>query len=1334
MTSATLWPYALAAVLILAVVIVILLVLVLRKASKVSQFSDAEPEPEEEAQQSPSAAPSAGSTIIASAFRRAREILNTLSQRNIYRTPLQLLVGAEGSRRPHFLSSLNGLEIPYEFADPTREGLAFANGCGFFFFQDGVVLDLAGNHVVSADSAAADERTWKTLLSQMQQLRPRRPADGVIVTISAKELVAANADEAGKIALATRAEQLHHKLWEIQRDLGFRLPVYVLVTGCESLRGFEDFTGGLPPSARSQLLGWSSPYQPDVTYHADWLDTGFGELHASLTKIQLTMFAERKRSEELLLFPWQVGALKAPMRSFMSHLFRTSAYREPMFARGFYFCGDYRNETAFAGDLLALKAFPEVGLARPTSSTRTARDRRVRRLQIATAASAAFVVFGLLWGFVKFRHENRILAPVLRNASTAMFEIGRLDDEQKAKRAELIVQEIAKIDFRKYGSWLIPSSWPVHDDSFDHKLDRAITTVFREIVLDAVRIGIEAKVEDALRHANTVIDNGHLGRDARVVSVEATHEFRRLQKFVAQVREAESHAKMLEDLARPGRGDLRILGDVVEYAFGRALDDHFFRRGELYGRALRQVQHVNTVDPNRFRRRTSATAIGLSHDLYKRLYEHSAFAYRLAELENMLQPSRIESHHRGATDAFKTISETLRGIEHDLAGPQLQWAFAPAFDLGRDFNGLVDAIDHSQFFDDVTAGTIRGDGSAGWSAFRARLHASSPVTGSFLSMRDGHPEMKLSTDVAVLQSAVDSFLHQGFVNAPVQSRRLETMLAGNERFTWDPTRLQHAAAVAESYDRFRDKGLRMFSPDLQMAVDHAARAHVAEQLTAYLADAQHRDPLTAPATAPQREHVLRRQIQDFMSSLKPVGENLAVLDRLGLQTTRDDLASAATAEALRLLAETDALLNEEAPYVPLEGNFGWWHGRQAASPEVWGKANAAELGQYLELTRGRVGLLARSYAKPLLQWLADSGMTDLPEATALVTRWQSIVEDLQDQEAKRPGNAPDVLEDYILNRMAKVTLRNCAGATLATRPQRSRGFYAERVDRISRQLSQRCWVIASAEASRQYRELASYFNSELRDRYPFAPRVPELRDAEAKVEDLRRFFVEYDKINALLASIPAESPYGDDLAAARGFVDDMRGVRRFFAAFLEAKTPQRVPVFGLEPTFRTLREREQGGKEIIRWELTVGSETVSDRDKGKKLSWSPGQKVTLAVRWAADAPHIPQPVAKRRGVDIDVSERTITYRYANQWSLLSALQDLQATQDVIGAGVDVQPVMLALEVALQPVDKAEATKVPQPALVFVRVGLLAPDGTPLELPSFPTQAPSIATLAVEDIR
>lgn len=1338
MTAATLWPYALAAVLILAIVIVILLVLVLRKASKVSQFSGAEPEEEEEGEETQEAAPAAGTTLIASAFRRGKEILRLLSQRNIYRTPLQLLIGAEGSRKPQFLASLSTLEMPVEFADPMREGLAFANGCGFFFFQDGVVVDLAGEHILSADAATGDERTWKTLLSQLQQMRPRRPADGVIITISCKELVAANADEAGKIALAARAEQLHHKLWEIQRDLGFRLPVYILVTGCDELRGFEDFTAGLPSTARGQLLGWSSPYQPDVPYNNEWLDVAFTELHASLTKLQLGLFAERKRSEELMLFPWQIGALKQPLRTFLSHLFRASAYRESMFTRGFYFCGEYRDETAFAADLLTLKAFPEAGLARPSSSLRTARDRKVRMLQIATAAAAAFTVFALLWGAVKFRHEQKILDPFLDTASKGMYEYGALTEEQKARQAEEIVREIAKVDFRKFGSWLVPSSWPVHEDAFDRQLDAAIAAVFREIVLDATRIGIEGKVEDAIRKAGNVVPGAE--KDMNVLPIEAAPEFRRLQTFVAQVREAEAHAKMLEDLALPGHGDLRVLGDVVQYAFGRPLDDHFFRRGELYARALRQVRHVNTVDPTHFRARTSSTAITLAADLYRRLYRDNRFAQRLDELQALLHPSRIESQYSGGTETFKAISETMHAIERDLAGPQLQWAFQPAFDLGRDYNAVVTSIDESKYFDDQTAGMIRGDGSAGWALFRGHLRASSPVIGPFLAARDGNPEMRLSTDAAVLQSAIDSFLHQGFVNGDGGGRRLETMLASNERFTWDTSRLQHAAALAASYDRFRDKGLRMFSPEMQLAVDQAARAKVGDQLAAYLAEAQHRDVLAPPATAPQREHMLRRQIQDFSATLKPVAENLSVLERLGLQNTRNDLAAAATAEALRLLSETDALLTEENVYMPLEGNFGWWHGRQPASPEVWGKADAAELEQYLQLTRARVGMLATSYAKPLLTWLADAGMNDLPEATPLVTRWQSIVEDLQDQEAKKPGNAADVLEDYILNRMTKVTLRNCTGAALATRPQRARGFYAQRVDTISRQLAQRCWVVASAEASRQYRELATYFNSELRDHYPFAERVPELRDKEAKVEDVRRFFETYDRIDALLASIPVESPYGDDLAAARNFVRDMSGVRRFFAPFLDAKTPQRVPVIGVEPHFRTLRDREVGGQEIIRWELTVGNDTVSDRDKGKKLSWTPGQKVTLAVRWASDAPHTPKPVAKRRGVDIEIADRTITYRYANQWALLSALQDLTATQDVLGAGIEVLPVTLALNVPLElaanGTEKTESVRNPDPALVFVRMGLLAPDGTPLEVPSFPFPytAPSIATLAVEDIR
>lgn len=1326
MSMATLWPYALALVLLLALVIVVLLVLVLRKSAKASEFSDTAEDAEE-----PAAAeakkPDDGTdyVLIGAAFQRARKIIRSLSDRDQYGT-FHLLIGAEGSREPHFLSKLSssGMQLAYE---PVRDGLAFGDGCAFHFFDDGIVLDVAGEQVLGATGLKSDVRGWKTILRQLRELRPKRPVDGVILTISCSELVDAMKVESH---LAARADCLHRALWDLQRELGFRLPVYVLVTGCETkLEGFRDFAAALPQTARGEMIGWSSPHDVRLPYNAVWLDDAFDDLHRDLRDAQMQLFAAGTPGREVMLFPSEVQALRKPLRTFLNHLFKPSAYREGMVLRGFYLCGSFEEETVFAADLIEQKIFPETGLAIPTSSTKMARNRKVRVLQGATAAAALLFTFGLIWAWFAFRHQNRILRPLLESALDARTHQSVASGDAEVKAATEILDGMAKIDFHRYGSVFVPSSW---SGAFDRKLRASIATTFSTVVLDAVGVRLERKAAILVRDATTrVVEEGALraaGAPAdAILPVEETPEFRKLQKFVAQLQQVELHGRMFNALSEEGQGELRSLGELVKFSFGHPISERFFRNGELYEKSLRLAHASRTFDPQQHQAAAIDGARLLADELYARLYHRNPFAARLASLERALTSGGTTG--RTGADEFRMLAQTMHDLEHDLAGPELQWAFRPGFDLGPSWSAVLAAMNNSQFFGPRAVEAIRQRGFAGWSDFGLRLDAETPYTGRILATRDGRPEMRLSTDTLVLKSAIESFVHQGFAGSAAGQESLVTTLQPDTRMKWNPRLLQQAVSVSLSYDRFREKGLKLFYVDLQHAVDAAAQEQASAQMQALIRDAQTIERAPMQLTNAVLEQELQNGIDAFAGSAKLVDQNIDILGRLDAHSVRGELVAAMTAEAMRLLRMTDDLLERSPPY-KTASDFGWRDAAVPPSPAAWGAQDPAELALYLDATRARLARLSRGYAKPLVAWMAHAGTDDLPENAEIVNKWQSVLDDLDDYDAKKPGNATAALEDYISGPMAKVTMRDCAAAMLAARPSHAERYLGGKLDRLSRQVTELCWAEASHEATRRYAKIAEFFNDRLAGRYPFSPDNPASAEVEASAEDIRRFYRLFDESDAIIRSIPADTSYSNPLRAARPFLDDMRRVRLFFAAYLDPAKGKRTPEVDVETQFRTLQHRELAGNEIIRWSLTIGGETITDREKAKKLRWTPGDPVRLSLRWASDAPHVPVPAAARRGMTI--ADRTVTYEYTNQWALLSALSDLRAAAEDLGPGVDAPPVTLALMVQTEPAPGG--TPLPRSAQVFMRLALLTPDGAPMEVPDFPTKAPAIEKVMIGDLR
>ena len=65
--------------------------------------------------------------------------------------------------------------------------------------------------------------------------RPRRPINGVLLTVSVQDLLALPPDQRKE-----QAARLRGRMQELQQRLGVKVPVYVLVTKCDLLAGFNE--------------------------------------------------------------------------------------------------------------------------------------------------------------------------------------------------------------------------------------------------------------------------------------------------------------------------------------------------------------------------------------------------------------------------------------------------------------------------------------------------------------------------------------------------------------------------------------------------------------------------------------------------------------------------------------------------------------------------------------------------------------------------------------------------------------------------------------------------------------------------------------------------------------------------------------------------------------------------------------------------------------------------------------------------------------------------------------------------------------------------------------
>lgn len=236
---APLWPYGL----VVIVVIVMISLVAMRLKSQVERREQRLPNSRETAgdtveevgKEPPSAVmrPSASPRHLRWSFAQAVKLLrhNVTGRGARYRIPWFLMVGAAASGKT---TLLNHTELNLPLGGPDDEVVSGQQECNWCFFEQGIVLDVVGDYVLRADGNTSEVKGWQTLLKLLQEYRPERPIDGVILTIPCTELTGPDRLSATRLSDAEhKAARLYKKLWEAQKTLGFCFPVYILVTKCD---------------------------------------------------------------------------------------------------------------------------------------------------------------------------------------------------------------------------------------------------------------------------------------------------------------------------------------------------------------------------------------------------------------------------------------------------------------------------------------------------------------------------------------------------------------------------------------------------------------------------------------------------------------------------------------------------------------------------------------------------------------------------------------------------------------------------------------------------------------------------------------------------------------------------------------------------------------------------------------------------------------------------------------------------------------------------------------------------------------------------------------------
>ncbi len=1360
-------PFLLIGIGLLAVVVAVVVVRILMRSSSSATFEDGEegaaPPPAE-----PAAAGASGFQLARS-FRGALARLKSYGAAGLgtrYEVPWCLMLGAAGSR-PHDLFADSGINLPLgPPADAEREG---GTGCVWWFLDHGAVIDLGGDFVLGRDGSSSDEAGFRKVLRQLQRHRPRRPLDALVITVSARELLeAARAGVAGQLELERRAGLIEDRLWLLVRQLGWRCPTSVLVTGCEALPGFTGFCSALPPSRLGETFGWANPHALDAAWRPAWVDDAFDTLAERLERLKLELLAEGPRAEladDIFRFPPALAELRGAMTAFLDPLFKPTAYAETSMLRGIYLSGELaapRRQRLFLAGLFEHRVFRERALAAPTRASVVSRNRRVLATQAGVVTLALALTLGTLVGTTRLAASKRTLKPFLEEVASDLAEVELARESERSlprevveENAQHLLEGMTRIDTDHFFAFFLPSSWPPFTE-VDEDLVRVAMRAYDDVIFDAFHGELEKK---ATRLAEKLPEGGHrflawpestdespaLKAEApplslRLTPVASTPELAAWSRWLDELAELELHAGLYNRL--PATRDLNDLGALVDYLFDVTLPKAFFEHSRLYRQALGQVEfeafelscsQQRSSEVACFQERARDRGRAMAMALYRRLGPGNELLQDLTGLAGELDGlAEAAAWQAAEPEELAALVASITEVEHALSLPELEWAFQEPYDLGPAHAEALKHTASSVALGSALSEEIEREGKRIWGELRLTLaDLGSLLTGPLLAVDDGKPQMQISADLAILKTALQSFLGESFVQS-AEHRRFARTVPSGQHLRWDVGLLEETKKLAEAYDRFEHETLRLFPRELRRQVGDAARQRLGEKMDDLVARAQSFETEPQVGSALLHEPDLAIDVAAFQQATVPLTRLIEAYGRLRLGDSAEALTDLANHQAESLLGAVDRLLEAEAPYRPRQGGFGWWDGTPPVAFAAYDVGDPAELALYLELERQRVGAIAQGYAEPLLTWLGQHGVARRPEARGLYLRWEGILLSLKQHEGKKAGNPVSALEDLVLETFTKATPTTC-GIAPAASTRGSSNFFLMRRDELARDLAERCGILVAEHARLRWREVARLFGDRLAGRFPFARAVPEGLAREAEVADLRAFFRDFAAVRGeILAAQSVEPPaFGSAQDEVLRFIEEMTKVETFFASLLAS--PEFEPSFPLEvsvdfrvnqpaadPAERAAQaaspEVEVGGERIIEWSLASGDQRVSHRAAERRLAWRPGLPVTLTLRWAEDSPRLP----KARWFTAD--GQTVTYPYEGRWSLL-ALLAAHPSQDP-------RPHTLRLVIPTEPNPRALATDDTKDTRVFVRLRLAASagEGKPpqnLTLPRFPLAAPVV---------
>lgn len=291
------------------------------------------------------------------------------SGKSLYALPWYLVVGEPGSGKTEAIRH-SGVGFPPGLNDQ-YQGVGGTLNMNWWFTNHAVVLDTAGR-LMFEEVQPGTTTEWQGFLKLLKKHRPSCPVNGMLLVIPAESLIRDTPEE-----ITAKAGKIAQQLDGIQRALGVRFPVFVVITKADLINGFREFFDKTTdPALQHQIFGWSNPDDLDAPFRPELVEEYLKTVQNRLSRRRLGMLIDPVNSDDpkkrrtdqvdaLYAFPDSIVRIAPRLKQYLSTIFVAGEWAsKPLFLRGIYFTSSMREGTALDADLaqalgVSVESLPE---------------------------------------------------------------------------------------------------------------------------------------------------------------------------------------------------------------------------------------------------------------------------------------------------------------------------------------------------------------------------------------------------------------------------------------------------------------------------------------------------------------------------------------------------------------------------------------------------------------------------------------------------------------------------------------------------------------------------------------------------------------------------------------------------------------------------------------------------------------------------------------------------------------------------------------------------------------------------------------------------------------